>query len=86
MDPAPIIIRGFGLPSGFEWVIIGIIALLIFGPKLPSIMRSIGGSMKEFKKGMDEGPAKPVEPPPATPPAAAGGTSQPANSSPQPKA
>lgn len=70
MDPVPVIVRGFGLPSGFEWVIIGIIALLIFGPKLPSIMRSIGGSMKEFKKGMDEGPEKPAAPPapPAAPP------------------
>lgn len=70
MDPAPVIVRGFGLPSGFEWVIIGIIALLIFGPKLPSIMRSIGGSMKEFKKGMDEGPEKtaPPQPPAADPP------------------
>ena len=58
MDPAPIFARAFGLPGGFEYIVILIIALLIFGPKLPSIMRGLGGSIKEFKKGVDEGPSK----------------------------
>jgi len=75
MDPHPVLVRAFSMPGGTEWVIILIIALLIFGPKLPSIMRGLGGSVKEFKKGMDEGPTptadanRPTQPP-APPPAA----------------
>lgn len=42
-----------GLPQGFEWVILLIIALLIFGPKnLPKIGRALGRSIKEFKDGL----------------------------------
>jgi len=58
----------FAMPAGFEWVIILIVALLIFGPKLPSVMRGLGSSLKEFKKGVDHGadtPAK-VEPTPVS--------------------
>lgn len=64
MDPAPVFVHAFGLPGGFEWIIVLVIALLIFGPKLPSIMRGLGGSIKEFKKGVDDGPLKdaPKEP------------------------
>jgi sec-independent protein translocase protein TatA len=39
-------------PSGFEWIILLIVALLIFGHKLPSVMRSLGSSVGEFKKGV----------------------------------
>jgi sec-independent protein translocase protein TatA len=42
----------FGIPGGFEWIIILVIALLIFGKRLPVAMRSIGKGIVEFKKGL----------------------------------
>jgi sec-independent protein translocase protein TatA len=44
----------FGLPGTTEWIIILIIALLIFGSRLPKVMRSMGQSVNEFKRGMNE--------------------------------
>jgi sec-independent protein translocase protein TatA len=57
----PASLLAFGLPSGFEWIVILIVALLIFGPKLPSVMRGLGASVREFKKGTDEGDSKKVD-------------------------
>lgn len=50
----------WNLPLGFmgigvqEMLIIGVIAVLLFGTRLPSIARSFGQSVVEFKKGMRE--------------------------------
>lgn len=57
---------GFGL-SSWEWLVILLVALLLFGRRLPDIMRGLGSSVKEFKKGMDDSPAAPPPPPPAAP-------------------
>jgi sec-independent protein translocase protein TatA len=35
-----------------ELLIIAFVALLIFGNRLPSVMRSLGKSVTEFKKGI----------------------------------
>lgn len=46
----------FGLPGGIEWVVIGLIALLIFGRRLPQIMRGLGSSAREFREGLEGKP------------------------------
>lgn len=41
-------------PGIIELVVILIVALLIFGKRIPEIMRGFGKSMGEFKKGLTE--------------------------------
>ncbi len=43
----------FGI-GPMEMLIVGIIAVILFGSRLPSVARSLGKSMTEFKKGMRE--------------------------------
>lgn len=43
----------FGL-NPTEMIVIGVVAVLLFGSKLPSVARSLGKSMMEFKKGMTD--------------------------------
>ncbi len=42
-----------GIPGIPELLIIVIIVLLLFGKRVPSVMRSIGSSIVEFKKGIN---------------------------------
>jgi len=47
-------ICAFWTPGPMEIVVICIVAVLLFGRKLPKIARGIGQSLVEFKKGMKE--------------------------------
>lgn len=40
----------FGL-GGIELVVVALVILLLFGNKLPTLMRSLGRGVVEFKKG-----------------------------------
>jgi sec-independent protein translocase protein TatA len=41
-----------GMPSGFEWLVVAAIGLLLFGKRLPEVGRSLGKGIVEFKKGI----------------------------------
>jgi sec-independent protein translocase protein TatA len=44
----------FGIPGGYEWLIILVVVLLIFGPtQLPKLAKMIGKSAKSLKEGID---------------------------------
>ena len=42
-----------GSMSLFHWLIVMVIVLLLFGSRLPSVMRSLGRGVTEFKKGLE---------------------------------
>lgn len=49
------IIPAIGMPSGWEWIIILIVVLLLFGgKKIPELMRGLGKGVKSFKEGIKE--------------------------------
>lgn len=63
----------FGSIGTWEAVLIGMVALLLFGNRLPEVMRSLGRGVIEFKKGLKdtqdtiERAASEDPPPPRTP-------------------
>ncbi|KXX67593.1 twin-arginine translocase TatA/TatE family subunit [Flammeovirga sp. SJP92] len=45
----------FGMPGGFEWIIIGLVVLLLFGAKrIPELARGIGSGIREFKDAKNQ--------------------------------
>ncbi len=42
----------FGMPGQFELLIVAFIILLLFGNRLPTLMRSLGRGVVEFKEGL----------------------------------
>jgi TatA/E family protein of Tat protein translocase len=42
--------------SAWGWIVVGFIALLLFGSRLPHVARNLGKGINEFKKGLNEGP------------------------------
>jgi sec-independent protein translocase protein TatA len=58
------------MPSGWEWLIVlGIVLLLFGGSQLPKLAKNLGKAQKEFKDGLAEGQAEaeaPVKRPDST--------------------
>jgi sec-independent protein translocase protein TatA len=45
----------FGAPGGWEWIIILVIVLVLFGAnRLPQLAKGMGESIRNFKQGMAE--------------------------------
>ncbi len=46
-------------PGGFEWILIILVVVLLFGGrKIPELMRGLGEGMKEFKKAREDNDKK----------------------------
>jgi TatA/E family protein of Tat protein translocase len=40
--------------SMVHWLVFGVVAILLFGNRLPNVARSLGRSLLEFKRGMSD--------------------------------
>lgn len=49
MTPLAFFDIGFG-----EMLVVGFVALLLFGGRLPEVMRSLGGAYRNFRRGVDD--------------------------------
>lgn len=57
------IVIGFGVPTGWELVLIVFVLLLLFGgSKLPQLAKALGQSKRAFKEGIDEGEREAANP------------------------
>ena len=44
-----------GMPGGWEWIVILVVILLIFGgTRLPQLAKALGQSKRAFREGQDE--------------------------------
>lgn len=45
----------FAMPGTTEWILIGVIVLLLFGgKKIPELMKGLGKGVSEFKKAKND--------------------------------
>lgn len=45
----------FGMPAAPEWIVIGILALVLFGPKkIPEIARGLGKALGELQRAKED--------------------------------
>ena len=44
--------------GGWQWVIILVVVLLLFGTRIPGIARSLGSGITEFRRGLKDGTDK----------------------------
>lgn len=48
-------ILAFGMPAAPEWIFIGILALVLFGPKrIPEIARGLGRALGELQRAKED--------------------------------
>ncbi len=62
----------FGMPGGVELIVLLVVMLLLFGSRLPSVMRNLGRGVTEFKKGVrstEDDIRTSIDPPAIDPPA-----------------
>ena len=48
------LVLAFGMPGTWELCVIALVALLLFGSRLPKIARGLGQSVVELRKGFRE--------------------------------
>ena len=54
MSEPTITIKYASVPGGWEWVIIALVVLLLFGAKrIPELARGLGQGIREFKGAVD---------------------------------
>lgn len=54
MLPTTTVLAFFPMPGPMEMIIFGVIALLLFGKRLPEVARGLGKGIVEFKKGLND--------------------------------
>ncbi len=48
-------VLGFGMPGGWEWIIIALVVVIFFGAKkIPEIARGLGKGIREFRDATKE--------------------------------
>ena len=52
----------FLVPGGWQWIVLLLVVLLLFGHRIPGMARALGSGITEFKKGLREGNEKQLPP------------------------